>query len=702
MLNKMKNQKGFTLVELMISLGLLVIVMGAIYAFLNTSTIVSANINKSARWQSTVLTTMQSVRSCLANAADVSIVDVDEAMNNRQAGYNYIYCGPNGGVTLFNGTNETSYATSASLKNAKVFVTFKGQDLYPGAIPAEYYNLDVFVKLYPCDYNDSNAITDDSVFFDSARQTALPATDYRIESSISFHNCPRIKTAYDTSNYAMARAIRYKEPDPSEIQTLISNESTESTSQDPSATTTTTANESNSQSTTVGQSEEESSTETTTRGLDGYFNVTHTVVLVGSDYYDVRVIVDNQTEDDVDSWEYDIEGLPSEPVGIGTWSQGTATITSGKAVHVTGGFIPSGDVSTYNLRIYFTSVPSNPTFEAQYVVDSVSGNTVRGHIHITNTSAFDANGTTKWNASYTFDTEVLSFDGWGWGSVGKTKSGNTMNLMYYESNLAAGQSKDMYDCNVKIKDADAVEVTIHFDNSNILTASNGETFSSYWYNNGDYNSWALPTSSGTTRLYVSPGQTLQVGLRGSWSTNKPGQSYTYATLKNTPITDIWVQGTNDTPVSPTQPSNWGTAPDVTLTTTTSSTTESTTETTTLASDDPGNNSSTEATTQATTESTTETTTAAADPGTPSGTLSHGDKSVGIPAEYAGKNVTITIKTNGANWYYALATWDGGYTFSGTPSISYSNGGTEITINTNGGTGNLVFNCGTNITEVIVN
>ena len=44
MLNKMKNQKGFTLVELMISLGLLVIVMGAIYAFLNTSTIVSANI----------------------------------------------------------------------------------------------------------------------------------------------------------------------------------------------------------------------------------------------------------------------------------------------------------------------------------------------------------------------------------------------------------------------------------------------------------------------------------------------------------------------------------------------------------------------------------------------------------------------------------------------------------------------------------
>ncbi len=138
MRKNLHDESGFTLLEILIALTIMTGIIAGIMNFLqSTSKMSSAIIGYSDR-ENMILTTNQFLRATLANADYVELVDVWEAEHNPEAGYSYLYCGHNGGLTLQDASgNKTELYSATDLDCAKMFVLFKPDQLLPLKVSAQ-------------------------------------------------------------------------------------------------------------------------------------------------------------------------------------------------------------------------------------------------------------------------------------------------------------------------------------------------------------------------------------------------------------------------------------------------------------------------------------------------------------------------------------------------------------------------------------
>ncbi len=193
-----KNQKGFTLVELLVAGMILCIVLTSVYAFLNASSKVSVSINDHARRENELVNVTEAVRATLANAQEVHLISqAGLAQANRRDGYMYLFCDGDGGLKMYNGTNPTpSSGVGCGLRNEKIIVTFSASD------SENLKSLNYNVYLYPTDNLDSGALDAIKNFngiytTDLGEKLNAVNTDYFAKSNISFHNCEELTCDYN-------------------------------------------------------------------------------------------------------------------------------------------------------------------------------------------------------------------------------------------------------------------------------------------------------------------------------------------------------------------------------------------------------------------------------------------------------------------------------------------------------------------------
>ena len=220
----LKDNKGFTLLELLVSVMIMVIVMGAIYNFLNSSTIMSNKYNDYAKRQNACDTTMQLVRGRLANATYVEVVASD-AYKTPENGYYYLYCGPGGGITtkyqIGGGSTwkEESLNTVNELKFNKVYVSFvKDSPLLTG----DYKGLHISLCTIPYNAADpacADFVETDTNNFNSTLLSKLSSTGtkYSMSTVMTFHNTEVVKVQADLT-YPQTRCVRFQLPDGASLE----------------------------------------------------------------------------------------------------------------------------------------------------------------------------------------------------------------------------------------------------------------------------------------------------------------------------------------------------------------------------------------------------------------------------------------------------------------------------------------------------
>ena len=341
MMNKLKNQSGFTLIELMISIGIFMIVVVGLYAFLLTSTKVSKSINDNARRENELCNTVEIIRTKLANAFDVQLVGVSE-LSTPEAGYTYLYCGPNGGLSImYNGVTSDMFPYTSDSEE-KILVTFNGADDALNDSHALSYN----VRVYPVDKNNesasdpANLLLNDDGTYDDARNnyfsgtpfTPGRSTSYVAETKISFHNSNVVKVADSVheGGAVLARVVKFKDPEALDILSLAPTLGTTTTT---SATTTTSSSEPttiDSASTTASAPETEP---TTMSALDGEFYVNHSPNGSNSSTMNFWITIHNQTGESK-SWSHTID-LPEGTIVTGVAAGGHDYTIDGSNVTVT-------------------------------------------------------------------------------------------------------------------------------------------------------------------------------------------------------------------------------------------------------------------------------------------------------------------------------------------------------------------------------
>ncbi len=209
-----KDNKGFTLLEIIIAVAILSIVMVGIYSFLNSSSIMSNTFNAQAKRQNAVDTTMQYIRGRIANATYLEVLE-SNAYETPESGYIYLYCGPDGGVTVkypvgSTGWREDSLNTINDLKNTKVYVSFeKNSPMLTG----EYKGLNITLFAVPyfrgCPFEETG--TND--YTPAIHQSLVDSgTKYRFDTVMTFHNTETIISS-DSLSYVKQRCIRFQLPD---------------------------------------------------------------------------------------------------------------------------------------------------------------------------------------------------------------------------------------------------------------------------------------------------------------------------------------------------------------------------------------------------------------------------------------------------------------------------------------------------------
>ena len=160
MIRKIKNESGFTLLELVIAVTILVGIMGGIFSFMQSTYKMANSITKLSDQHNVILNTNQFIRANLANATFVSLVDTDEPELYPESGYSYLYCGKKGGLTLLDGStgNKTELYTTDALNCQKVFVLFRPDKLKELDVSGDYISTNP-TELYDAGGNRVNTST---------------------------------------------------------------------------------------------------------------------------------------------------------------------------------------------------------------------------------------------------------------------------------------------------------------------------------------------------------------------------------------------------------------------------------------------------------------------------------------------------------------------------------------------------------------
>jgi prepilin-type N-terminal cleavage/methylation domain-containing protein len=147
---RLNNNKGFTLVELIIVMVLLGVVMTAIFELFNTSSAYVKSVETLNEYQNLTTDVIYKLRAELADCSEVESFDLDSvddegaAMYDLTSNYGYIIGNPivenadgtfsGGGVTI-NGVDSTgtrldeeNYGTVDATKNYRTLVSFRSED----------------------------------------------------------------------------------------------------------------------------------------------------------------------------------------------------------------------------------------------------------------------------------------------------------------------------------------------------------------------------------------------------------------------------------------------------------------------------------------------------------------------------------------------------------------------------------------------
>lgn len=551
-MNRIMKNKGFSLIEIVVSIGLLTVVMAGIFGLILTGTNVSNNINKSARNENAVVTIMQTIRSEISNAEVVKIASKSE-IASPEVGYSYLYCDSEGGLSVYRNGAVTKYNTIHDLKDSKIFVTFKGCQSDALGSTA----LRVNVALYPYNSGVSNAVSIDDLTYTQTRVDGLTAigSGFNTSEEISFHNLNRrnlriedsLDPTVDGASIA-GRVLKYKMPNPADyIDNVTPNPSEVSTTTPESSTEATTSSP---------------TPEGTTVALTGDKYTGYKTLFISGNQAKGQIYIDNQTYNMLNPGEWSATFTLDMPVSSITCAGNKCTFTLSddkKTVIATGMCsIPSGSFQQFDVDIVFAydSVSMNVN---ETNVNSVGGG-MQYQVRVSMDKPQNApaeSGT--WSGDYTIPETAqgyVSNISWTNDKIKYTfdETTNTYTFTY------SGDVTQTFDSVFTIVYTYGVKppvVKVHYN-------SVGE--SAYGLNayeslgsivvKENYSEISYSPNS-NIEFFITSGNTYTIFLRSSWwneyvSGFPPKTTYTYDQLSGN---DIWIKGSY-MELSPTQPSWW--------------------------------------------------------------------------------------------------------------------------------------------------
>ena len=211
-----KDNKGFTLVELIVAIAIFTIVSGIAISIFISAQNINSSINEDVDKQNIMSELVFRLRTELANAEEVAMVDTPSDGNYSailaDTSWNYIYCGPTGGLTIVENSPlsvTTTLHTVSGLGDKKAYFSFKTQNArleggcYELVCDARLFNYDSTDAASPLVADNGGTLLEMIPGFDMSESV------YSMNTILTFQNAEYIQAAVEGNR---TRIIKYRLP----------------------------------------------------------------------------------------------------------------------------------------------------------------------------------------------------------------------------------------------------------------------------------------------------------------------------------------------------------------------------------------------------------------------------------------------------------------------------------------------------------
>ena len=561
----LKDNKGFTLVELLISLMILSLIMSGIYTFLTSSNNISLHLHDNSNRQAAVDNTIQSIRAHLANAKEMEIIGLD-GVNTSDNDYYYIYSDPKGDIMLHSpgALGEVTLTSKTLPRKDRMIAVFTGRDM---DTDNRYSRIEVDLGVFTKKKVDTYFASVDAKGITATQWANVwnpnggYITNYYTTITMTPHNTHNIKFDAVEPGF-MGAAVKYKMPEETVVDYTPGGGGGAGGGGGGGA-----------GGGGGGEGEDEgtepspvfkwgrtntSSVPTPQEQPDGSYLISDTITLTNAGTKPLGSVVQEF------SFVFGEETYSVVSVSGGGGGISARKGTSGSSVMLLGSSDITSESDPVEIPITIKLTKAAYNDDVVFEPSAITYNVVNGNpcaslsITMKPTASTTVTVTTPKESNeiwVTDATEILpaasqascAMDGSGTATIVPSSDGHRFKLQVSGETLPKDGSFTYLVQLTMAKDEDnpPMSVNIHYDTIN--KDSNVQ-----WCWKVPYEYSTANSISGDTAATVNKGESLYIRKTVSWS-ESTAYSKDYNSIKNTPITDIWIQGGT---VYESKPANW--------------------------------------------------------------------------------------------------------------------------------------------------